>query len=325
MAMTDATSGVPGGITGAELATAAFATSKGFGKGGYEPAEVDAFLSRSGAAVDRLNARLAQAEQALAQARARIQQLRDRIDRDSRSSEVEQAVSMLTTAQLTADNTIAHADEYSAKVMAEARELYETTRRNASVLEQETESKSRAVFEDAMRRAEAVERENEVRVAELTLTAEIAQEELDGQTAYLRTLRDATRTQMEKFLEGMLDHLSDQYGRAHPIAAQAANGGVAGAVAAGAVTAGAVTAGATSGASMRRPRRTQRVGARPAAVAGRPTAATPDRRRQGTAPASAQGPVHGSAGEPPTIPPPRLPRPSTPAPAGRPVDTSVTD
>jgi DivIVA domain-containing protein len=318
MAMTDATSGVPGGITGAELATAAFA-SKSFGKGGYEPAEVDAFLSRSGAAVDRLNARLAQAEQALAQARARIQQLRDRIDRDSRSSEVEQAVGMLTTAQLTADNTIAHADEYSAKVMAEARELYETTRRNASVLEQETESKSRAVFEDAMRRAEAVERENEVRVAELTLTAEIAQEELDGQTAYLRTLRDATRTQMEKFLEGMLDHLSDQYGRAHPIAAQAANGGVAGAVTAGA------TSGAKSGASVRRPRRTQRVGARPAAVAGRPTAATPDRRRQGAAPASAQGPVRGSAGEPPTIPPPRLPRPSTPAPAGRPVDTSVTD
>lgn len=317
--MTDATSGVPGGITGAELATAAFATSKGFGKGGYEPAEVDAFLSRSGDAVDRLNARLAQAEQALAQARARIQQLRDRIDRDSRSSEVEQAVGMLTTAQLTADNTIAHADEYSAKVMAEARELYETTRRNASVLEQETESKSRAVFEDAMRRAEAVERENEVRVAELTLTAEIAQEELDGQTAYLRTLRDATRTQMEKFLEGMLDHLSDQYGRAHPIAAQAANGGVAGAVTAGA------TSGAKSGASVRRPRRTQRVGARPAAVAGRPTAATPDRRRQGAAPASAQGPVHGSAGEPPTIPPPRLPRSSAPAPAGRPVDTSVTD
>lgn len=313
--MTDATSGVPGGITGAELATAAFATSKGFGKGGYEPAEVDAFLSRSGDAVDRLNARLAQAEQALAQARARIQQLRDRIDRDSRSSEVEQAVGMLTTAQLTADNTIAHADEYSAKVMAEARELYETTRRNASVLEQETESKSRAVFEDAMRRAEAVERENEVRVAELTLTAEIAQEELDGQTAYLRTLRDATRTQMEKFLEGMLDHLSDQYGRAHPIAAQAANGGVAASVA----------AGATPGASVRRPRRTQRVGARPAAVAGRPTAATPDRRRQGAAPASAQGPVRGSAGEPPTIPPPRLPRSSAPAPAGRPVDTSVTD
>jgi len=313
--MTDATSGVPGGITGAELATATFATSKGFGKGGYEAAEVDSFLSRSGAAVDRLNARLADAEQSLAQASAEIDQLRDRIDRDSRSSEVEQAINVLTTAQVTADNTIAHADEYSAKVMAEAQELYETTRRNAAVLEQETESKSRAVYEDAMRRAEAVERENQERVAELTLTAEIAQDELDSQTAYLRTLRDATRTQMEKFLEGMLDHLSDQYGRAHPIAAQAANGPVA----------GAVTAGAASVGSVRRQRRTQRVGPRPAAVAGRPTPANPDRRRQGAGQAAAQGPVHGSAGEPPAIPPPRLPRPSTPAQAARPVGTSVTD
>ncbi|HEY5116968.1 MAG TPA: hypothetical protein VIJ00_15710, partial [Nakamurella sp.] len=45
----------------------------------------------------------------------------------------------------------------------------------------------------------------------------------DAQTAYLRTLRDATRTQMEAFLEGLLDHVAEEYGRAHPIAAQAAN------------------------------------------------------------------------------------------------------
>jgi len=314
MAMTDATSGVPGGITGAELTTAAFATSKGFGKSGYEPAEVDAFLSRAATAVDRLNARLGQTERELAEARTEIAQLRDRIDRDSRSNEVEQAVSVLTTAQITADNTIAHADEYSAKVMAEAQELYETTRRNAAVLEQETESKSRAVYEDALRRAEAVERENEERVAELTLTAEIAQEELDGQTAYLRTLRDATRTQMEKFLEGMLDHLSEQYGKAHPIAAQAANGAVPSAVAA-----------TTAGANTRRPRRTQRTSARPAAVAGRPTSAAADRRRQGAGQGSSQGAGSGSAGEQSIIPPPRLPSPSSPAPAGRPVGSSVTD
>lgn len=314
--MTDATFGVPGGITGAELATATFATSKGFGKGGYESTEVDSFLSRSGAAVDRLNARLAEVEQSLTDAKAEIAQLRDRIDRDSRSSEVEQAMTVLTTAQITADNTIAHADDYSAKVMAEAQELYETTRRNAAVLEQETESKSRAVYEDALRRAEAVERENEQLVAELTLTAEIAQEELDSQTAYLRTLRDATRTQMEKFLEGMLDHLSDQYGRAHPIAAQAANGAVA----------GAVTAGTAASGSARRPRRTQKIGARPAAVAGRPTtAAAPDRRRQTPSQAAAPGANQGSAGELPSIPPPRLPRPSSRAPAARPVGTSVTD
>jgi hypothetical protein len=48
------------------------------------------------------------------------------------------------------------------------------------------------------------------------------QDDLDRQTAYLRTLRDATRTQMQKFLEGMLFHVAEEYGRAHPVAAQAA-------------------------------------------------------------------------------------------------------
>ncbi len=299
--MTDVTSGVPGGITGAELTTATFATSKGFGKSGYEAAEVDEFLSRSAAAVDRLNAQLTDTEQALADARAEIQQLRERVDRDSQSSEVEQAVTVLTTAQVTADNTITYADDYSARVMAEAQELYDTTRRNATVLEQETESKSRAVYEDALRRVAALERENEERVAELTLSAEIAQEELDGQTAYLRTLRDATRIQMEKFLEGMLDHLSEQYGRAHPIAAQAANSAVPGAAA----------AGISSGNNARRTRRNQRVSGRSVTVAGRPAVAGPDRRRQGAADA-------------PTIPPPRSPGRS-PSQVDRPVGTSITD
>ena len=284
--MTDATFGISGEITGAELSAATFAASKGFARGGYDPQEVDAFLQRCATAVDQLNGRLASAEQQLADARAEVGQLKQRVERDSRSTEVEQAVSLLTTAQITADNIVAEADDYSARVMAEATSLYDDTRRNAAILERETQEKATAVYDDAVRRVADLERENEDRVAQLTLSAATAQKELDGQTAYLRTLRDASRVQMEKFLEGLLDHVSEEFGRAHPMAAEAA--------------AGSATTQANGGAAptaARRARRTQRLAGRPS-IAGRPGSQTPDRRRQETPTTTAN------------IPHPRAPRTS---------------
>ena len=133
------------------------------------------------------------------------------------------AISVLTSAQQTADRTVAQADDYSARVMSEARDLFEDARRNSATLEQETEEKARHVYEDALSRAATLERETKDKLAELTLSAKTAQQELDTQTAYLRTLRDASRTQIEAFLEGLLDHVAEEYGRAHPLAAEAAN------------------------------------------------------------------------------------------------------
>jgi cell division septum initiation protein DivIVA len=222
--MIDATSEMAPGITGADFANVTFAPAKGFSRAGYDPREVDAFLVDSADAVNRLNERLVHTEKRLQAAAVEIEQLRSRIDRDSRSHHVEQAVSVLTTAQITADNTVARADDYSARVMAEARDFADATRRDAAILEQETEKKAQAVYDDALRRVADFEHANEERLAQLTLSASIAQQELDGQTAYLRTLRDATRVQMEVFLEGLLDHLAEEYGRAHPMAAGAATG-----------------------------------------------------------------------------------------------------
>jgi DivIVA domain-containing protein len=218
--MTDATSGsrTQNAVTGAELQTVTFSTSKGFGRG-YDQHEVDSFVVRCAAAVDQLRAQLRDQD---AGHRAEIARLQDRIDRDSRSNEVAHAISVLTTAQQTADKTVAQADDYSARVMTEARDLYEDARRNAATLEQETEEKAKHVYEDALRRSETLQRETDEKVAQLTLSAVTAQQELDAQTAYLRTLRDATRTQMEAFLEGLLDHVADEYGKAHPMAAEAA-------------------------------------------------------------------------------------------------------
>jgi len=215
--------------------------------------------------ISRLNA----AERDLGDAQAEIARLRDRIDRDSRTAEVQQAVTVLTSAQITADATVAHADEYSARVMTEAQELYEETRRNAAILDQETQDKAKAVYEDAVLRVEAIERENEGRLAQLALATAVAQQEIDGQTGYLRTLRDATRTQLEVFLEGLLDHLAEEYGRAHPFAANAANGLV-----------GAVNA--APDAVRRRAQRHQQPGTSPTAptAAGRAATPIPIRRRR---------------------------------------------
>ncbi len=206
-------------ITGADLQTVTFATAKGFGRG-YDQHEVDSFVVRCARVVDRLRTQL---DEATAGYEAQIAELKDRIERDSNSNEVAQAMSVLTTAQETADTTVAQADQYSAKVMAQARELYEDTRKNAATLEQETEDKARHVYEEALSRADAIEREATEKVAQLTLTAQSAQAELDQQTAYLRTLRDTTRVQIQAFLEGLLDHVAEEYGKAHPAAAQAAN------------------------------------------------------------------------------------------------------
>ncbi|MGS0686113.1 DivIVA domain-containing protein [Nakamurella sp. GG22] len=201
-------------LTGADLRTATFAMSTAFGRG-YDQHEVDSFVTRCAAAVDQLRGRLRAATQ-------QIEDLQAQVERSGRSRDVSNAMNVLTTAQRTADKTIAEADGYSTTVMAEARDLYEDARRNAAILEQETEDKARSVYQDAVARSEALERETEQRLADLTMSAVTAQQELDAQTAYLRTLRDATRTQMEAFLEGLLDRVAEEYGKANPLAVEAA-------------------------------------------------------------------------------------------------------
>jgi len=221
--MTDATTNFRDAdtVTGNDLQNVAFAPSKGFGRG-FDHADVEAFVARCANLVDRLRSQLRDRDNAILGLQVQVDTLQERIDRDSRSKEVADAISVLTMAQQTADKTVAQADGYSAKVMSEARDLYEDARRNAATLEQETEAKARHVYEVALGRAEALEQETTDKLAQLTLSAVTAQKELDAQTAYLRTLRDSSRAQIEAFLEGLLDHVTEAYGQAHPMAAEAA-------------------------------------------------------------------------------------------------------
>ena len=222
--MTDATNNFrdADAVTGSDLQNVAFASSKVLGRG-YDHVEVEAFVKRCADLVDRLRGHLRDRDATILGLQVQVDTLQERIDRDSRSNEVANAISVLTTAQQTADKTVGQADEYSAKVMSEARDLYEDARRNAATIEQEAEAKAKHVYEVALGRAESLERETTTKVARLTLSATTAQQELESQTAYLRTLRDTTKTQMEAFLESLLDHVTDAYGQAHPMAAEAAS------------------------------------------------------------------------------------------------------
>jgi len=192
--MTDST---PGAVTfdkvSAEaIRTVTFHVSK-YGGRGYDTNSVDDFLDDVAQTVDAL-------EQAVEASSAEIRRLERRVIEGPRGEEVVQAVNIISNAQRTADGIVAEADSYSTRVMTNARELYE----------------------DATRRVAQLEEEAEENLRRLAVSAQIEQHELDRQTAYLRTLRDVSRTQMEKFLSSMLDHVAGEYGRAHPIAAQAA-------------------------------------------------------------------------------------------------------
>lgn len=169
-----------------------FETSK-YGRG-YDKRMVNAFLDEVAQAVGALEVKLDASA-------AEVRRLEQRVIEGPRGEEVVQAVKVISNAQRTADGVVAEADAYSARVVADAR----------------------AMYDDATRRVAQLEEEAQENVRRLAVSAEIEQHELDKQTAYLRTLRDASRTQMEKFLSAMLDHITGEYGRAHPTAAQAAS------------------------------------------------------------------------------------------------------
>lgn len=221
---------------------------------GYEQNEVDAFVDKCAAWIDWFNQQLSSARQQIA---------------DGGGDQVQQAIQVLTNAQRTADTTVRQADQYSLRVMSEAKQLYEEARLRTASLEQEAEVRAKGLTEDAAVKADQLQRDSteqsdvllrtteqraaalerdareraeqlvkdaieqaaaldtqtQSRLQELGETTAVRQAELDKQTVYLRTLRDSSRIQMQTFLEGLLDHLSDEYGRADPAAAHAATDG----------------------------------------------------------------------------------------------------
>lgn len=182
-------------LTATDIRATQFSGSKGFGHG-YDSGEVDQLVARAAAALDSLTVELTNA-------RAEIAGLQARLAQQESGSAIEQAVGVLTKAQETADAILARAQA--------EREAAESA--HAAALE---------AADETARRATEVEQQVLARVQRLTAVADQSQHEIDREAAYLQTFREASRSQIEDFIEGVLDHVAEQYGRAHPLAAQTA-------------------------------------------------------------------------------------------------------
>ena len=161
--------------------------------------------------VDRVMARLAEELNRLAAEKA---ELRDRVRALQAAVEgvvapeppSEQAVRILASAQLTADNYVAEAEEFSRQVTAEARTQYEEVTREAR--------ETAGAIIQAAHDAAAKMAPTAVDVDQRSL------EELQEQVAYLKAFGQACRVQLRSYLEALLSDVETEWGRADPAAVQ---------------------------------------------------------------------------------------------------------
>jgi DivIVA domain-containing protein len=165
---------------------------------GYTDREVDDFVARVADELARLteeNARLHE----------QVQALRQQVDAAaSRPSPSDQAVGILATAQLTADQYVAEAEEFSRQMTSEARSQYEEqlsqAREKAGAIIQAAQEARTAIAGTGARAAEAAP----------------DTQELQDQVAYLKAFAQACRVQLRSYLEALLSDVETEWGRAHP-------------------------------------------------------------------------------------------------------------
>lgn len=220
-----------------------FQASKAFGRG-YDQTEVDVYirglLDRLRAAeqeVQRLGLEVAErgdeaiqavsiltnakraADSTLAEANAysssvmtEARELHDETQR--RAAALEQEAAEKARALL--DQAVEQASALERDASAKATALYDDTMQRMTAMTLEAETATRAAQEETARKTADLEKDYTEKVRRLTREAAFVQQELDAQTAQLRTLRDATRAEMQKFHEGLLEYLGEHYGPADP-------------------------------------------------------------------------------------------------------------
>ena len=204
----------PAGMSAAEIRRVHLPQAKGFGRG-YDPHGVDEVIARCASTVELLASRLAATRSELAAARAEVDHLRA-------ESQSERAMQLLKSAQAKADEIVTKAMAEQERAAEEARAWMEQARTDAATVRRENERMAQQIADEAAERTAALQQLAGERLDRLTIAAELAQQEIDGEARQLQNLRDTTRAQIEDFIDGVLDHLTDQYGQAHPLAAQAA-------------------------------------------------------------------------------------------------------
>jgi cell division septum initiation protein DivIVA len=116
----------------------------------------------------------------------------------------EQAVRILASAQLTADNYVAEAEEFSRQVTSEARTQYEEVTREA----RETAGAIIQAAQEAAAKMAPAPVDPDTRSVE----------EMQEQIAYLKAFGQACRVQLRSYLEALLTDVEKEWGRADPAA-----------------------------------------------------------------------------------------------------------
>ena len=164
---------------------------------GYVDTEVDRVLSRVAEELGRLYAEKAALRDQVRSLQAQV----DGVVIPEAPSE--QAVRILSSAQQTADNYVAEAEEFSRQVTSEARSEYEELTRQAR-------ENAGAIIQAAQEAA-----------AKMTGGAGVdtggrSVEELEEQVAYLKAFSQACRVQLRAYLEALLSDVEKEWGRADP-------------------------------------------------------------------------------------------------------------
>ncbi len=163
---------------------------------GYVDSEVDRVLNRLAEEMGRLIAEKAELRD---QVRALQAQVEGVVVPDPPS---EQAVRILSSAQQTADNYVAEAEEFSRQVTSEARAEYEERIREArenagAIIHAAQEAAARMVPAGADTGGRTIE-------------------ELEEQVAYLKAFGQACRVQLRSYLEALISDIETEWGRADP-------------------------------------------------------------------------------------------------------------
>src|SRR3954468_24697357 len=195
----------PRGLTPADLQNVRF-TRASMMRPGYVDAEVDRVMSRVAEELGRLYAEKAALRDEVRALRAQVEHLAEGVAAVPEPPS-EQAVRILASAQLTADNYVAEAEEFSRQVTSEARAEYEEVirqaRDNAGGIIQAAQEAAARIGGGASAGGE---------------TSQRSMEELQDQVAYLKAFGQACRVQLRSYLEALLADIETEWGRADPAA-----------------------------------------------------------------------------------------------------------
>jgi DivIVA domain-containing protein len=165
---------------------------------GYTDREVDDVVARAADELARLTAENARLHEQVQHLQAQA------ADAAHRPSPSDQAVGILATAQLTADQYVAEAEDFSRQMTSEARAQYEE-------LLTEARDRAGAIVAAAAEARAAIAAAGGSGGGDAPGT-----QELQEQAAYLKAFGQAVRTQLRAYLEALLADVESEWGRAHP-------------------------------------------------------------------------------------------------------------